>query len=161
MRQTSPGHVRRSLGEETKWRPLEQNTALALSLSLSVARAWLFFSPVRDYAFLLRPRTSKSAVFCLLISNKYPRVGLYSLENLLVHRSQVVSPPRSGNVFFYVTCCSVSWRVPLTYPSASLKPVHRLDAVLIRYGEELLCCRFPTCILNKMLRFGSVKCVWK
>lgn len=46
VRETSPGHVRHSLGEETKWRPLEKDTKLALSLSraFTSSSSWFFFS---------------------------------------------------------------------------------------------------------------------
>lgn len=73
VRETSPGHVRRSLGEETKWSPLEQDAKLSLSCVLCFF--FLFFSLLRprpDYTSLIGPRTIKAAVFCLLLSNKCP-----------------------------------------------------------------------------------------
>ncbi|KAF4080426.1 hypothetical protein AMELA_G00171220, partial [Ameiurus melas] len=85
VRQTSPGHVRRSLGEETKWRPLEQDTKLSLSLS----RALGFFPslhrllrPRPYYTSQLGPRTIKSAVLFFIFLkyrlNFLSRVDLYS-----------------------------------------------------------------------------------
>lgn len=71
VRETSPGHVRRSLGEETKWRPLEQHQKLvARALSISRAPGGFFLRPRPDYTPLLAARRIKSAVLPRLIANK-------------------------------------------------------------------------------------------
>lgn len=73
VRETSPGHVRRSLGEETKWRPLEQQQKLARSLSFSLfpSRAHGLSPSVCDRITpLCSEREELNPPFRSLISNK-------------------------------------------------------------------------------------------
>lgn len=121
------------------------------SLSLSRARSLLL--PRGFFLLLLRrwpEDTSALAIkytaFCLLISNRFPPWGWYLQKALCIRRSELGSPPPPLCAVL-TSPCWAPWRVSLTYSSASVKRVYRVDAVN-KIWRGMLWCGFLHCFMD-------------